>query len=60
MPAQRFELQFGVYDEKKEPVRNVKIEIVADKEDPNKQEPKVTVTDRNTGFVKDPILQTLA
>lgn len=50
MAVSKFEFLLNVCDEQATPLRTVKLEFASVPDDHAKQQPKVTITDRDTGF----------
>lgn len=50
MAVTKLEFFLNMYDEQEQPVRTIKVELVPVPDDPAKQQPVVTVIDRDTGF----------
>lgn len=50
MAVNKFEFALKVFDEKEAPLRTVKVELASVPDDHAKQQPKITMTDRDTGF----------
>lgn len=50
MAVTKFEFFLNMYDEQDQPLRTIKVELAPVSDDPTKQQPVVTVIDRDTGF----------
>lgn len=50
MAVNKFEFLLNVCDEQETPLQTVKLEFASVPDDHAKQQPKVTITDRDTGF----------